>query len=81
MRDSLILGREILKFWKKIENQSAMEMTNANINLNERFEDCFRGKLPFNTLGKEASSDIRRIVCFFNWLFLEIGINCINKKV
>lgn len=37
-------------------------MLQNNMNLNENFDQCFRSKLPFNTIGKEAVSDLRQIV-------------------
>lgn len=55
--------REILKFFKgKAKQKELLEMAQQNVNLNEHFDQCFRGKLSFNTIGKESINDLRFLV-------------------
>ena len=54
--------REILKFWRPRNNAAALEMVQNNVNLNENFEQCFKAKMAFNSIGKEAVSDLRALV-------------------
>ncbi len=53
--------REVLKFWRKQTPKKLQNLRN-NEKLNEKFEDCLKQKMSFETLTSDSTAIISELV-------------------